>query len=399
MATFKEIEEKSNKYLMEIYGRFPLALEDGHDAVLIDSEGKKYDDFLSGISVCNLGYSNENVKKSMNEAIGKIIHTSNFFHVESQANLAEILCKNSFADKAFFCNSGGEANEAALKLAKKRAYNKHGDKKTEVIYLSRSFHGRTINTLNVTDSDKYISGYWGRPENFILVNNEDLEDFKKVISDKTVAVILEPIQGEGGVNPIDKAFLQEVRSLTEKYDAALIFDEIQCGMGRTGKLWAYENYGIEPDIMTLAKALANGVPIGAVLAKGDYGTTFVPGDHGTTFGGNPLATSAGLAVMEEMLNTDILSQVEAKGRYLKEKLEALAKKYPICKEVRGMGLILGLELGKEGGQIVNKLLEKGIIINCTRGNILRFLPPFVITRDQIDNMIGLLDKELEKLNQ
>lgn len=399
MATFKEIEEKSNKYLMEIYGRFPLALEDGHDAVLIDSEGKKYDDFLSGISVCNLGYSNENVKKSMNEAIGKIIHTSNFFHVESQANLAEILCKNSFADKAFFCNSGGEANEAALKLAKKRAYNKHGDKKTEVIYLSRSFHGRTINTLNVTDSDKYIMGYWSRPENFILVNNEDLEGFKKAISDKTVAVILEPIQGEGGVNPIDESFLKEVRSLTEKYDAALVFDEIQCGMGRTGKLWAYENYGIEPDIMTLAKALANGVPIGAVLAKGDYGATFVPGDHGTTFGGNPLATSAGLAVMEELLNTDILSQVDEKGRYLKEKLESLAEKYPVCKEVRGMGLILGLELTKEGGQIVNKLLEKGIIINCTRGTILRFLPPFVITRGQIDRMIDLLDEELEKLNQ
>lgn len=399
MATFKEIEEKSDKYLMEIYGRFPLAIENGNDAVLVDSEGKEYDDFLSGISVCNLGYSNENVKKSMNEAIGKIIHTSNFFHVESQANLAEVLCKNSFADRAFFCNSGGEANEAALKLAKKRAYNKYGDKKTEVIYLSRSFHGRTINTLNVTDSDKYIMGYWSRPENFILVNNEDLEGFKKAISDKTVAVILEPIQGEGGVNPIDESFLKEVRSLTEKYDAALVFDEIQCGMGRTGKLWAYENYGIEPDIMTLAKALANGVPIGAVLAKGDYGATFVPGDHGTTFGGNPLATSAGLAVMEELLNTDILSQVDEKGRYLKEKLESLAEKYPVCKEVRGMGLILGLELTKEGGQIVNKLLEKGIIINCTRGTILRFLPPFVITRGQIDRMIDLLDEELEKLNQ
>lgn len=399
MATFKEIEEKSDKYLMEIYGRFPLAIENGNDAVLVDSEGKEYDDFLSGISVCNLGYSNENVKKSMNEAIGKIIHTSNFFHVESQANLAEVLCKNSFADRAFFCNSGGEANEAALKLAKKRAYNKYGDKKTEVIYLSRSFHGRTINTLNVTDSDKYIMGYWSRPENFILVNNEDLEGFKKAISDKTVAVILEPIQGEGGVNPIDESFLKEIRSLTEKYDAALVFDEIQCGMGRTGKLWAYENYGIEPDIMTLAKALANGVPIGAVLAKGDYGATFVPGDHGTTFGGNPLATSAGLAVMEELLNTDILSQVDEKGRYLKEKLESLAEKYPVCKEVRGMGLILGLELTKEGGQIVNKLLEKGIIINCTRGTILRFLPPFVITRGQIDRMIDLLDEELEKLNQ
>lgn len=397
MAVFKDVVEKSDNFLMTIYGRYPLMFVDGRDAVLIDYQGKEYQDFLSGISVCNLGYSNQRVKDAMVEAAQTLVHTSNFFYIESQSGLGQILVNNSFADKVFFCNSGGEANEGALKLAKKRAFNKYGDGKNEVIYLKHSFHGRTITTLGITDNERYIEGYWGRPENFKAISPESIEDLRAAISDKTVAVILEPIQGEGGVWPMDKDFLQEVRDLTEKYDAALIFDEIQCGMGRTGRLWAYENYGIEPDIMTLAKGLANGVPIGAVLAKGDYADTFKPGDHGTTFGGNPLATRAGLAVMEEMIEKDIPGQAKEKGAYFQEKLQGLVDKYEICKEVRGMGLMLGLELTIPGADIVQKLMDKGYIINCTSGNVLRFLPPLVIEKDQIDGLIEELDKILGEM--
>lgn len=394
MSNFKQVQDLTDKYLMEIYGRYPIQLVDGHDAVLVDSEGREYDDFLSGISVCNLGYSNENVIQAIKDAADKIIHTSNFFHIGPQAELAQIICENSFGDKVFFCNSGGEANEGALKLAKKRAYNKYGDKKDELIYLKHSFHGRTLSTLNLTDSERYLEGYWGRPDNFIVIDPGEKEEIRDAISEKTVAVFLEPIQGEGGVYPMDQDFMEELRDLADKYDVALVFDEIQCGMARSGKLWAYENYGIEPDIMTLAKGLANGVPIGAVVAKGDYAHTFKPGDHGTTFGGNPLATSTGLAVMNEMIDNNIAEGNGEKGKYFKEKLEDLNDKYDVCKEVRGMGLMLGLELEIPGADIVNEMLERGFIINCTRERVLRFLPPFVISKDQIDRLIKNLDEIL-----
>lgn len=388
--------EKTTQYVMHTYGRLPIDLVGGYGSTLIDSNGKEYTDFLAGIAVNNLGYSNEAVKEAAIQQSQALFHTSNLFHIESQADLAELLCEHSFAEKAFFCNSGAEANEGAIKLARKRAYKKYGPQKNEVVAMKGSFHGRTLATLNVTDNDHYREGYGPHPTGFIFTPFNDVTVFEQAIGEQTAAVILEPVQGEGGVHPVDLAFLQKVQQLTEKYDCALIFDEVQTGIGRTGKLFAHEHYGIEPDIMTLAKALGNGVPIGAVLAKGDYAETFAPGDHGTTFGGNPFVTAVAKAVVTEVVNKNISQQAAETGAYFKEKLTQMKQEIDVVKEVRGIGLLLGMELTIPGAGIVQEMLEKGFIINCTQGNVLRFIPPLIITQAEIDQMIESLTSVIQQ---
>lgn len=388
--------EKTAQYVMHTYGRLPIDLVEGYGSTLIDSNGKEYTDFLAGIAVNNLGYSNEAVKEAAIQQAQALLHTSNLFHIESQADLAELLCEHSFAEKAFFCNSGAEANEGAIKLARKRAYKKYGPQKNEVVAMKGSFHGRTLATLNVTDNDHYREGYGPHPTGFIFTPFNDVTAIEQVIGEQTAAVILEPVQGEGGVHPVDLAFLQKVQQLTEKYDCALIFDEVQTGIGRTGKLFAHEHYGIEPDIMTLAKALGNGVPIGAVLAKGDYAETFAPGDHGTTFGGNPFVTAVAKAVVTEVVNKNISQQAAETGAYFKEKLTQMKQEIDVVKEVRGIGLLLGMELTIPGAGIVQEMLEKGFIINCTQGNVLRFIPPLIITQAKIDQMIEALTSVIQQ---
>lgn len=388
--------EKTAQYVMHTYGRLPIDLVEGYGSTLIDSNGKEYTDFLAGIAVNNLGYSNEAVKEAAIQQAQALFHTSNLFHIESQADLAELLCQHSFAEKAFFCNSGAEANEGAIKLARKRAYKKYGPQKNEVVAMKGSFHGRTLATLNVTDNSHYREGYGPHPTGFIFTPFNDVTVFEQAIGEQTAAVILEPVQGEGGVHPVDLAFLQKVQQLTEKYDCALIFDEVQTGIGRTGKLFAHEHYGIEPDIMTLAKALGNGVPIGAVLAKGDYAETFAPGDHGTTFGGNPFVTAVAKAVVTEVVNKNISQQAAETGAYFKEKLTQMKQEIDVVKEVRGIGLLLGMELTIPGAGIVQEMLEKGFIINCTQGNVLRFIPPLIITQAEIDQMIESLTSVIQQ---
>lgn len=394
--TNKTTIEKTNQYVMHTYGRLPIDLIEGFGSTLIDSSGKEYTDFLAGIAVNNLGYSNEAVKEAAIQQAQALFHTSNLFHIESQADLAELLCQHSFAEKAFFCNSGAEANEGAIKLARKRAYKKYGPQKNEVVAMKGSFHGRTLATLNVTDNSHYREGYGPHPTGFIFTPFNDVTVFEQAIGEQTAAVILEPVQGEGGVHPVDLAFLQKVQQLTEKYDCALIFDEVQTGIGRTGKLFAHEHYGIEPDIMTLAKALGNGVPIGAVLAKGDYAETFAPGDHGTTFGGNPFVTAVAKAVVTEVVNKNISQQAAETGAYFKEKLTQMKQEIDVVKEVRGIGLLLGMELTIPGAGIVQEMLEKGFIINCTQGNVLRFIPPLIITQAEIDQMIEALTSVIQQ---
>lgn len=386
--------QKSSQFLMNTYGRFPVAFVDGYNSTLVDLEGKEYSDFLAGIAVSNLGYSNEKVQAALIHQAQTLIHTSNNFHIEPQTELAQLLCEQSFASKVFFGNSGAEANEGAMKIARKRAYQKYGSHKNEIVAMKGSFHGRTLATLSITDNDSYREGFGPHPEGFHLVPFNDAAALEAAVSEKTAAVILEPIQGEGGVHAVDPAYLKKARELTNQYDCALIFDEVQCGMGRTGKLFAYEHYEIEPDIMTLAKALGNGVPIGAILAKGDYAEVLAPGNHGTTFGGNPLATAVGRATLEEMLARDLPDQARVMGDYFKQKLGALKEASPLVEEVRGMGLLLGMELSIPGIDIVRQMLDRGFIINCTQGKVLRFIPPLIITEAEIDRMTAALAEVL-----
>ena len=386
----QSVIKTADQYLMNTYSRQPIVFVDGFESTLIDSEGKHYTDFLAGIAVTNLGYSNEKVKSAMLQQANTLVHTSNLFHIEPQVALAKLLCDNSFADKAFFSNSGAEANEGAVKLARKRAYLTHGSEKNEIVAMKGSFHGRTLATMNMTDNAHYREGYGPHPSGFVFTPFNDSEALKQVVGQQTAAIILEPIQGEGGVYPATPDFLQTARQLADQYDCALIFDEIQCGMGRSGYLFAYEELAIEPDIITLAKALANGLPIGAILAKGDYATTFQPGSHGTTFGGNPLATAAGKATVEELLKEGFLDTVKEKSHYMKKQLLNLQANQPLIKEVRGKGLLLGLELNSAGATIVQEMLAKGFIINCTQGTTLRFIPPLTISYDEIDAMVAAL---------
>lgn len=383
----EQLIEDGKNYLMNTYGRNPIVFVDGYNSTLVDSEGNEYIDFLSGIAVTSLGYSNEKVKEAMKYQVNTLVHTSNYFYIEPQVELGKLLCENSFADKAFFGNSGAEANEGAVKLARRRAYNKYGAHKHEVVAMKSCFHGRTLATLSITDSEVYREGYGPHPTGFIFTPFNDIEALKKVIGENTAAVILEPIQGEGGVNPVDAEFLKVARELTSEYDCALIFDEIQCGMGRSGKLFAHEHYGIEPDIMTLAKALGNGVPIGAILAKGDFADVFTPGAHGTTFGGNQIATAAACAVVKEMIERDIPGLAKDTGEYFKSQLLKLIDEFKFVKEVRGMGLILGMELEIKGAPIVKEMLTRKFVINCTHDYVLRFIPPLIITKEEIDSMI------------
>ncbi|MDO5718627.1 MAG: aspartate aminotransferase family protein [Tissierellia bacterium] len=390
----KDIIKDGDKYLMSTYKRFPVYFVDGYNSTLIDSEGKEYIDFLSGIAVNSLGYSNKRVRDAMIKQAETLVHSSNYFYIETQVELAKLLCENSFADKAFFGNSGAEANEGAIKLARKRAYLKYGENKNEIVSMKSCFHGRTLATLSITDNESYREGYGPHPEGFKFAVFNNIENLESQVGENTAAIIIEPIQGEGGVNPVDLDFLKKAKELSKKFDCALIYDEIQCGMGRTGKLFAYENYGIEPDIMTLAKALGNGIPIGAILAKGDYADVFTPGAHGTTFGGNQMATGAAQAVVNEMIENNIPALAEETGNYFKSKLNEIVDEFEIATEVRGMGLLLGLQLSVPGASIVSEMLERGFIINCTQEKVLRFIPPLIITKEEIDEMIKNLKEVL-----
>jgi len=399
MMNTKEIMELGEQYLMRNVGRIPLAPVKGEGARLWDADGREYLDFVSGIAVNSLGHCHPAVVDAICRQAGKLIHCSNLYYIEQQARLARLLVENSALDKAFFCNSGAEANEAAIKLARKYAKLKEGAEKFEIITALHSFHGRTLATVTATGQPKYHKGFEPLPQGFKYVPFNDLAALEKAIGPATCAVLLEPVQGEGGVNVASRHYLEGVQMLCREHGALLIFDEVQTGLGRTGRFLAYQHFGVEPDILTLAKALGGGFPIGAMLAKEDIAAAFQPGDHASTFGGNPLACAAALAAMEEMLLGGVVENAASTGAYLYEKLKGLGKKYPFVKEVRGLGLLLGMELTMEGKEIVNGCLERGLLINCVNNSVLRFIPPLTITPDDVDRAVAVLDQVMGRKNE
>ena len=392
--TDEQIYAKDAQDYLPVFARYKIVLDHGDGVYVYDTQGNKYIDFLGGIAVNVLGHNHKELVKAVADQAGKMIHCSNLYYTQVQADAAEKLVKLSGLGKVFFGNSGAEANEGAIKIARKYAHSIDADK-SQIISAIHSFHGRTIATLTATGQPKYHEGFGPLPAGFDYVPYNDIEALEKLMSDKTAAVMLEPIQGEGGVHVPDVAYMQKVRQLCDKYNAVLIFDEIQSGMGRSGKFFAYENFGIKPDVATLAKGLAGGVPIGAFIATDKVAAAFHAGDHGSTFGGNPLACAAANVVLDIVGQTHFLQHVVEMGDYMKSRLEAMQAKYPaLIKEVRSMGLILGMELTKPGREIVNDCLGKGAIINCTAGNVLRFVPPLIVTKEHIDEVCDALEAVL-----
>jgi len=381
-----------DKHVMPTYSRLPISLVKGKGADVWDSEGKKYLDFFPGWAVSGLGHCHPRVVQAVRKQAGKIIHVSNNFYNQLQGELADKIIEHSFEGKVFFCNSGAEANEGAFKLARKWGNPRE---KLEIISMENSFHGRTLATLAATGQFKYQDGFWPLPDGFKHVPFNDISAVKAAIMDKTVAILIEPIQGEGGINEASLDFIKQVRQICDEKGILLIFDEVQTGMGRTGKWFAYQHYGIEPDIMTLAKSLGGGLPIGATVAKKKYADTLQPGSHASTFGGSPVVCSAALAVFDAIESEELLENTEKMSEYIRKRLEDLKKKYPVIAQIKGKGLMIGIELTREGGTIVNKCLEEGLLINCTQEKILRLMPPLGVKKKQINKALKILENCLQ----
>jgi acetylornithine aminotransferase len=391
--------EKTTEFVFQTYLRQGKAFVRGEGTTLVDEAGKTYTDFLAGIAVCNLGHCHPRITQAIERQAKTLVHVSNLFYTAPQANLAAALVEKSFADRVFFSNSGAEANEAAIKLARRYFQSKGEKSRYKIITMEQSFHGRTMATLSATGQDKIKEGFYPLLEGFIHVPFNDIDALKGAMDDTVAAVMLEPIQGEGGVIPADPEYLAQVRALCNETGTLLIFDEIQTGMGRCGTLFAHELYNITPDIMTLAKALANGIPIGAMLATQDAAKGFDLGSHGSTFGGTPLATAAALEVVNIISDKAFLAGVNERGAYLREKLLELKDKHSRILDVRGKGLLVGMEIDidtggdkdKDAGFFVANSFEKGFIINGIQGKILRFAPPLIIDKTEIDGLVAVLD--------
>ena len=390
--------EKADKYIMRTYGRYPLVPVKGEGCYLWDADGNKYLDFLAGVAVNNLGHCHPAVSAALAKQAHELIHCSNYYHIPQQIELAELLCGLSFADKAFFCNSGAEANEAAIKLARKYSREKYGPDRYEIITAISSFHGRTMATVSATGQEKVQKFFDPLLHGFRHVPFNDAKSLRESIGPCTCAIMLEPIQGEGGVVVPDASYFQEVREICDEHGLILIFDEVQVGMGRTGKMFAHEHFGITPDIMTLAKALAGGAPIGTMLATDKLADAFSPGTHGSTFGGNPLVTAAAVATIRAIQEEGILNHAEEMGEYLMGELEALMHKFPgLITDVRGIGLMIGVELSIAGGDIVKSALSRGLLLNCAQERVLRFVPPLIIGKQEVDEMLAILTGILQEL--
>ncbi len=390
-ALIDGIEQECSKHIFGTYARFPVAFVRGAGCRLWDDAGKEYLDFLAGIAVCGLGHCHPEVALAISEAARKLIHVSNLFYTYPQVELAAQLTRLSFADKLFFCNSGAEANEAAIKLARKYSRDTFGPGRFHIISMKDSFHGRTLATLSATGQSKVHQGFEQLVEGFVFVDFNSVSAVEAAITDKTCAVIVEPVQGEGGLNFPAPGYLRDLKALCKDRNLLLIFDEIQSGLGRTGSLFAYEQEDVTPDIMTLAKALANGLPMGAMLAVDEAAVAFTPGSHASTFGGGPLVASAALATLRIISEPAFLARVRETGAYFIARLEELKERYSFIKGVRGRGLMVGLELAVPGAKFVSKCLEKGAIINCVHDNVLRFVPPLIAGSSEVDEMTGIME--------
>jgi len=388
--------ELSDKHLMAFAKRYPVALVRGEGSRVWDSNGKEYLDFTGGIAVTALGHSHPKVVGTLREQAATLIHVSNLFHIPQQAQLAQLLCEHSFADRVFFSNSGAEANETAIKLARKWAKEHGSSDRGDIISMRGGFHGRTLATVTATAQEKYHHGFEPLPGGFKYVAFNDLKALERAIDSRTAAVLVEPIQGEGGINLPDDGYLPGMRKLCDEAGILLIFDEIQTGMGRTGKLWAYEHSGVAPDIMTVAKALANGVPIGATLATDDVAKVFTPGTHGSTFGGNPLATAVGLTVFSTLIEDRLAERAGRMGKMLVQGLEAIRAKHPkAVKEIRGRGLLVGLDLVPPVADAVAACRERGLLVLTAGDNTLRLAPPLIVLEKEITEACGIIGAALE----
>ena len=392
----EELKQDAAHYLMQTYTRQPLSIVRGRGTKVYDLEGREYLDFVGGIAVNILGHGHPDLVQAIQRQAAQLIHTSNLYYTEPQVKLAQMLVEHSFADKVFFCNSGAEANEAAIKLARRYSHDKYGAGRFEIITMKNSFHGRTMATLTATGQAKVQKGYDPLMPGFNYAAFNNLAELEQAVTDKTAAIMLEPIQGEGGVYVADREYLKQVRDLCAKKDLLLIFDEIQTGMGRTGTLFAYEQLGVQPDIMTLAKALGGGVPIGACLATDSVAKAFSPGSHASTFGGNPLACAAGLAVCRALLEGQVLDHARRMGEYFAKGLSGLKERHRVVREVRGLGLLQGMDLDMDGKAVVNECLARGILINATGEHVLRFVPPLIIAEVEIDRLLDTLAQIFSK---
>lgn len=392
----EELKQDAERYLMPTYARQPISIVRGRGSRVYDMEGREYIDFVAGIAVNVLGHAHPDLTLAIQKQAQHLLHASNLYYTEPQVRLAQALVDHSFADKVFFCNSGAEANEAAIKLARRYSFEKYGPGRHDIITMRNSFHGRSLATLTATGQEKVQKGFAPLVPGFSYAMFNDLSEVERAITAKTAAVMLEPIQAEGGVHVADPTYLKGLRELCQQRDILLIFDEVQTGMGRTGTLFAYEQFGVEPDIMTLAKGLGGGVPIGACLATDRVAEVFTTGTHASTFGGNPLACAAGLAVLRVLLEGRILDHARRMGDYLAKGLAECKDRHRMVKDVRGLGLLQGMELAIDGQQIVTDCLARGLLINCTMERVLRFIPPLIITQREIDRLLDALSQVLNK---
>lgn len=394
----KELKERGDKVFIGTYARYPSAMVKGAGCRLVDADGREYLDFLSGIAVCALGHCHPAVTEAIRRQAGELVHVSNLYYTVPQIELAELLTGNSFGEKIFLANSGAEANEAAIKLARIHA----GEGRYQVISLAGSFHGRTLATVAATGQPKFHKGFEPLPEGFLHAPFGDLQALEKMITGSTCAILCEPLQGEGGVRPLGKGYLRGIRELCDRHGLLLIFDEIQTGLGRTGTLFAYEQLGVRPDILTMAKALGNGLPIGAMMTTTEIAAALTPGTHASTFGGNPVASAAAVATLQIMLEDGFLAGVRQKGAYFQAELNKLAGRFPdLIGSVRGMGLLVGAVLTEKGvGQgaaIVARMFERGFLMNFAGNVALRFVPPLIVTEEEIDRIVAALAEVLAEL--
>ncbi len=392
--TNNDIAKKGQQYVMNTYGRFPIAPIRGKGSYLWDADGKQYLDFVGGIAVCILGHCNDELVKALQEQSSQLWHVSNLYWIKPQVEAAEKLVKESGLDKVFFCNSGAEANEAAIKLARKHFYRKQEASRNQIIVFKESFHGRTLAAVTATGQTKYQEGFAPLPGGFVYADFNNLTSVEALVDENTCAVLVEPVQGEGGIKPADPLFLSGLRKLCDKEGILLIFDEVQCGMGRTGSLFAFQQYGIKPDIITLAKGLGGGFPIGAMVANEKASSGFAPGDHASTFGGNLLATAAANQVLDMLHADGFMQQVQKTSGYLKNELAKIIDQRII--ETRGVGFMLGMEFNCEIKGLVDICLQKGLLLVGAGPNVLRFVPPLTISEEEINQAIKILQEALKE---
>jgi acetylornithine aminotransferase len=382
---------------MNTYGRQPLVLVKGEGCRVWDDTGREYLDFVAGLAVCNLGHAHPDIAKAAASQLTQLVHVSNIYYTTPMVELAEALVQLSFADRVFFANSGAEVNEGAIKLVRRYSRERYGAGRHRIICMENSFHGRTFGTLSATGQAKFWQGFDPLLPGFSFVPFNDRDAVARAVDESVCAVMLEPIQGEGGVNLPSPDYLQGVRQLCDEKGLLLILDEIQAGLGRTGKLFAHENYGIRPDVMTLAKGLANGLPMGALLASDDVAAAFVPGTHASTFGAGPVVAAAAKAALNLLSRPELLAGVRDNGEFLRVKLADFQSRFPVVKEVRGVGLMWGIELTQEGADVVAACRERGLLVNCTQGNVIRLLPPLIVGTDEINRGLGILAEALALL--